>query len=84
MTYAPERASHRTEPPSADTNSNSAHQPVHASALQAYADSEAGDWHAAAHRSLFNRMTGQLYHCLQHCKLFDEHMAFPSELVAAA
>ncbi|WP_190087078.1 IS110 family transposase, partial [Streptomyces longisporoflavus] len=26
---------------------------------------EAGDWHAAAQRNLFNRMLGQLYHCLQ-------------------
>ena len=24
-----------------------------------------GDWHAAAQRNLFNRMIGQLYHCLQ-------------------
>jgi hypothetical protein len=26
---------------------------------------EIGDWHAAAQRNLFNRMIGQLYHCLQ-------------------
>jgi hypothetical protein len=25
---------------------------------------EHGDWHAAALRNLFNRMPGQLYHCL--------------------
>lgn len=31
-----------------------------------------GDWHAAAQRNLFNRMPGQLYHCLQHHTLFDE------------
>ncbi|MFI0772717.1 IS110 family transposase [Streptomyces sp. NPDC021218] len=45
---------------------------------------ETGDWHAAAQRNLFNRMIGQLYHCLQHRKLFDEHTAFPTELAAAA
>ncbi|MGW7759063.1 IS110 family transposase [Streptomyces violaceusniger] len=43
-----------------------------------------GDWHAAAQRNLFNRMIGQLYHCLQHSKLFDENTAFPTELAAAA
>ncbi|WP_306970977.1 IS110 family transposase [Streptomyces afghaniensis] len=43
-----------------------------------------GDWHAAAQRNLFNRMIGQLYHCLQHRKLFDEQTAFPVELAAAA
>jgi hypothetical protein len=37
-----------------------------------------GDWHAAAQRNLFNRMIGQLYPCLQHRKLFDEHTAFPT------
>ncbi|MFE4757476.1 hypothetical protein ACFRIB_46065, partial [Streptomyces mirabilis] len=35
-------------------------------------------WHC------FNRMIGQLYHCLRHRKLFDEHTAFPTELAAAA
>ncbi|MFG2379343.1 IS110 family transposase [Streptomyces sp. NPDC048504] len=45
---------------------------------------EHGDWHAAAQRNLFNRMIGQLYHCLQHRKLFDEQTAFPTELAAAA
>jgi transposase len=45
---------------------------------------EHGDWHAAAQRNLFNRMIGQLYHCLRHRKLFDEHTAFPAELAAAA
>lgn len=45
---------------------------------------EHGDWHAAAQRNLFNRMIGQLYHCLQHRKLFDEQTAFPAELAAAA
>ncbi|MGW0577850.1 IS110 family transposase [Streptomyces sp. NPDC002920] len=37
-----------------------------------------GDWHAAAQRNLFNRMIGQLYHCLQHGQLFDEAVAFPA------
>ncbi|MEU7037193.1 IS110 family transposase [Streptomyces sp. NPDC046237] len=36
-----------------------------------------GDWHAAAQRNLFNRMIGQLYHCLQHGRRYDEAMAFP-------
>jgi transposase len=43
-----------------------------------------GDWHAAAQRNLFNRMLGQLYHCLQNRALFDEQSAFPIELAAAA
>ncbi|GED88905.1 IS110 family transposase [Streptomyces sp. 6-11-2] len=43
-----------------------------------------GDWHAAAQRNLFNRMLGQLYHCLQNRKLFDEDTAFPTALAAAA
>ncbi len=34
-----------------------------------------GDWHAAAQRNLFNRMLGQLYYCLQHHTLFEEHTA---------
>ncbi|MET9411239.1 IS110 family transposase [Streptomyces sp. NPDC002935] len=45
---------------------------------------EHGDWHAAALRNLFNRMLGQLYHCLQEGELFDEHVAFPVSLAAAA
>jgi transposase len=45
---------------------------------------EHGDWHAAALRNLFNRMLGQLYHCLQRRKLFDERTAFPTELATAA
>ena len=45
---------------------------------------EQGDWHAAAQRHLFNRMIGQLYHCLQTNQLFDEHVAFPSQLATAA
>jgi transposase len=43
-----------------------------------------GDWHAAAQRNLFNRMLGQLYHCLQKHELFDEQAAFPTPLAAAA
>lgn len=45
---------------------------------------EHGDWHAAAQRNLFNRMIGQLYHCLQHRKMFEEQTAFPNELPVAA
>lgn len=45
---------------------------------------ERGDWHAAGLRHLFNRMIGQLYHCLQTGELFDEHEAFPSLLRNAA
>ncbi|MFD8396768.1 transposase, partial [Streptomyces sp. NPDC059680] len=43
-----------------------------------------GDWHAAAQRNLFNRMLGQLYYCLQHHTLFEEHTAFPTALAVAA
>ncbi|MFE1175542.1 IS110 family transposase [Streptomyces sp. NPDC058773] len=43
-----------------------------------------GDWHAAAQRNLCNRMLGQLYHCLQQRKLFDEDTAFPVALAVAA
>jgi transposase len=45
---------------------------------------ERGDWHAAGLRHLFNRMIGQLYHCLQTGQLFEEHEAFPSSLRDAA
>ncbi|WP_042388446.1 IS110 family transposase [Streptacidiphilus melanogenes] len=45
---------------------------------------EAGDWHAAAQRNLFNRLLGQLYHCLQKHEPFDEDIAFPTPLFAAA
>ncbi|MEV0532598.1 IS110 family transposase [Kitasatospora sp. NPDC050463] len=37
---------------------------------------DAGDWHAAQ-RNLFNRMIGQLYHCLRHNQAYDEAVAFP-------
>ncbi|MGK5546233.1 IS110 family transposase [Streptomyces sp. URMC 127] len=43
-----------------------------------------GDWHAAAQRNLFNRMLGQLFHCLKQRVLFDEATAFPTALAAAA
>lgn len=42
-----------------------------------------GDWHAAAQRNLFNRMLGQLYHCLQQHELFYEQTAFPSTTAEA-
>ncbi|KPI22270.1 transposase IS111A/IS1328/IS1533 [Actinobacteria bacterium OV320] len=45
------------------------------------------DWHAAAQRNLFNRMIGQLYHCLQQDQRYDEALAFPAppdEVVTAA
>lgn len=45
---------------------------------------EAGDWHAQAQRHLFNRMIGQLYHCLQTRQLFDEHHAFTSSSAGLA
>lgn len=37
-----------------------------------------GDWHAAGQRNLFNRMLGQLHHCLKNRHLFDERTAFPA------
>jgi len=37
-----------------------------------------GDWHAQAQRHLFNRLIGQLYHCLHSKQLFDEEHAFTS------
>ncbi|MFH9350214.1 IS110 family transposase [Kitasatospora sp. NPDC017646] len=43
---------------------------------------DVGDWHAAAQRNLFNRMLGQLYHCLKARQPFDEHTAFPTPQVA--
>ncbi|MGW2540367.1 IS110 family transposase [Kitasatospora sp. NPDC001574] len=35
-----------------------------------------GDWHAAAQRNLLNRLLGQLFHCLQSRRPFDEQLAF--------
>ncbi|WP_374192991.1 IS110 family transposase [Streptomyces sp. AV19] len=43
-----------------------------------------GDFHPAALRHLFNRMLGQLFHCLQTRTLFDEKAAFSMPLLAAA
>ncbi len=45
---------------------------------------EHGDRHAAANRHLFNKLIGQLYHCLQHQQTFDETRAFPTTATAAA
>lgn len=42
-----------------------------------------GDWHASAQRNLFNRMIGQLYHCLQQGHRFDEAVAFPEPAPAS-
>lgn len=39
---------------------------------------ERGDWHAGTQQQLFNRMIGQLYHCMQSRQPFDEQHAFPS------
>jgi hypothetical protein len=36
-----------------------------------------GDRHPAALRHLYNRMLGQLYHCLQTGQRYDEQRAFP-------
>ena len=44
----------------------------------------AGDRHAAATRHLFNKLLGQLHHCLQHGQVFDETTAFPAPVSAAA
>jgi transposase len=43
-----------------------------------------GDQHPAALRHLFNRMLGQLYHCLQTRQTYDPLKAFPPQLTAAA
>lgn len=46
---------------------------------------DAGDWHAAAQRKLFNRLLGQLHHCLTTGNRFDETAAFtpPASNLAA-
>ncbi|MPY80175.1 MAG: IS110 family transposase [Actinophytocola sp.] len=41
---------------------------------------EHGDRHAAALRNLFNRLLGQLYHCLQTGQTYDEAKAFPNPI----
>ena len=43
-----------------------------------------GDRHAAATRHLFNKLLGQLYHCLQHQQTFDGAKAFPTAINNAA
>jgi hypothetical protein len=45
---------------------------------------ENGDRHAAANRHLFNKLLGQLYHCLQRHQPFDEVKAFRPLANAAA
>jgi hypothetical protein len=45
---------------------------------------EHGDGHAAAQRHLFNRLIGQLYHCLQHKQPFDATKAFAAIASTAA
>ncbi len=45
---------------------------------------EHGDRHGAATRHLFNKLLGQLYHCLQHRQMFNEGKAFPISAVTAA
>ncbi len=43
---------------------------------------ERGDGHAAALRHLFNRMLGQLHHCLQTSQTYDPVKAFPHAAAA--
>ena len=45
---------------------------------------ERGDWHSQALRHLFNRMIGQLWHCITTRTMFDERQAFPLPLAVAA
>jgi transposase len=45
---------------------------------------DTGDKHPAALRHLFNRMLGQLYHCLQTGQKYDPAKAFSANLPAAA
>ena len=45
---------------------------------------ENGDRHAAATRHLFNKLLGQVHHCLQHHETFDEGKAIPMPLCNAA
>lgn len=42
---------------------------------------ERGDKHAAALRHLFNRMLGQLHHCLQSGQTYDPIKAFPHQAI---
>ena len=43
-----------------------------------------GDRHAAALRHLFNRLLGQLHHCLTTRQTYDDAKAFPPRLPTAA
>jgi transposase len=43
-----------------------------------------GDGHPAALRHLFNRLLGQLHHCLHTGQTYNETKAFPTQLQAAA
>jgi hypothetical protein len=43
-----------------------------------------GDHHGAALRHLFNRMLGQLHHCLQTGQLYNEQRAFTTPAPIAA
>jgi transposase len=43
-----------------------------------------GDWNRQAQRNLFNKFLGQLHHCLQTRRLYNEHQAFPPPLELAA
>ena len=43
-----------------------------------------GDRHAAALRHLFNRLLGQLHHCLTTGQPYNDAKAFPPSLPAAA
>lgn len=36
-----------------------------------------GEWHTAAQRNRFNRIIGQLYHCLHNRKLLDTRPSSP-------
>jgi hypothetical protein len=40
----------------------------------------AGDWNHQAQRNLFNKFVGQLHHCLQTRRFYNEHQAFPPPL----
>jgi transposase len=44
----------------------------------------AGDWNHQAQRHLFNKVLGQLHHCLHTGQLYNEHRAFPPPLPLAA
>jgi transposase len=45
---------------------------------------DTGDRHPAALRHLFNRMLGQLYHCLQTGQTYDDAKAYPAAREPAA